>query len=131
MSQEDVSAGFQYFLSNNKPVLIVTFVGDIDHSTMEIMTKCRNEVKATQGLKFVVLNFRDVDNINGDVISVITQMQLDIRSKQCDLRISSLKPNIKEKLLKMGVIRATELSNNLREALLSLIQASKVQRDAA
>lgn len=132
MSQyENLNSGFQYLLALNKPLLIVTFIGDMDQSTVEIMASCRKEVAETPDIKFVIFNFRDVSNVNGESIAALTQMQIDIRSRGCELRISSLKPAIRDKLLKMGVIRSSELANNLREGLLSMVSNTKSQKNAA
>jgi len=131
MSQyENLNSGFQYLLAHNKPLLIVTFIGDMDQSTVQPLNACRKEIADSADTKFVILNFRDVGNINGESISSLTQMQIEIRGRGCDLRISSMKPAIRDKLLKMGVIRSSELANNLREALLSMVNA-KTHKKAA
>ena len=122
MSQDE-KLQLQYFVAEKPPVLIVTFVGDMVFSTTTILSKCRTDIGALADFKFVILNFRDVEMVSGDAISVLTQMQIDVRSRGCELRLVSLKPDIKQKLLNMGTIRKPELANNMRDALLSLTGA--------
>lgn len=130
-NSEKTDLGFQYFIAPKKPALIVTFVGDMDQSAIQKMNECRSEITAlSSDAKFAIFNFRDVGNVNGEVIAVITQIQIDLRARGLDLRISSINPTTRDKLLKMGVIRSSELANNLKEALISLLQASKIQKAA-
>jgi anti-anti-sigma regulatory factor len=82
-----------------------------------ILTKVKAEIAEIKGIAFVILYFRDVEAVSGDAIGIFTKMQIEIRGRSCELNICSLKPKIKEKLLNMGVIRVSELSNNLPEAL--------------
>jgi len=123
-SSRDESVSFQYFLADKKPTLIVTFVGSFDFFAVEALLKCKDEITNISGIKFVVFHFRDVDRITGDAIGVFTKMQIELRSRSCELSICSLRPPLRQKLINMGVVRLAELSNNLREALLAFIPQS-------
>lgn len=116
-------AGSHYFVSTQGPVAIVTFVGDLNSSAVEMLGKCRIELVAVK-VKFLVFYFRDVETITGDSIQSLTQIQLDARGRELEIRMTSIKPNIKEKLLKMGVVRGDELANNLRDALMAFVPAA-------
>jgi anti-anti-sigma regulatory factor len=122
MSHE--SSSLQYFIADKTPILIVTFVGPMEFSAVDTLTKCKAEIAKFQDIKFILLYFRDVETVSGDAVGVFAQMQAEIRGRYCELNICSLRPKIREKLLNMGVIRTGELSNNMREALLAFVPAS-------
>jgi anti-anti-sigma regulatory factor len=122
MSQDENSR-LQYFISVKGRILVATFVGSVEFSTIDILANCKAEIAETEDIGFVILYFRDVETVSGDGIGSLTKMQIEIRTRSCDLNICSLKPNIKEKLLNMGVIRVSELSNNLPEALTASVSA--------
>lgn len=118
---------FQYYLSDKSPILVITMLGKLNSSAVKTLTECKAEINkfaGKSGIKFVVFYCRDVDMINGDAVSVFTQMQIEIRARSWELSICSLRPDIKEKLIGMGVVRKTELSENMREALLGFIPVS-------
>lgn len=123
--EDSLNGGFHYLVAQNKPLLIVTFIGDMDRSAVESLLSCRRDIAAAEDIRFVIFNFRDVSSVSGEAITSFTQMQVEIRTRGCELRISSMSPALREQLLRMGVIRSSELSNNLREALLSMVHTIK------
>lgn len=115
---------FQYFLSDKRPILVVTMVGRMNFLAVQTLLSCKAEINKLshgEGIKFVVFYFRDVEAITGDAISVLTQIQKEIRARDCALNLCSLRPDIKEKLVNMGVVRRNELSDNMRDALLAFV----------
>lgn len=104
--------------------MVVTLVGKMDSSAVDELLRCKAEIAKFHGSKFILFYCREVDTISGDAIGAFTQIQLEIRARHWEVNICSLRPTIKEKLLNMGVVRAKELSNNMREALLGFLTAS-------
>ena len=118
---------FQYFLADKKPILVITLVGRLNFVAVQALLNCKadiNKLSANSGVKFVVFYCRDVEAVTGDAIGVFTQIQIEIRARSWDLNICSLRPEIKEKLINMGVVRKSELSDNMREALLAFVPAT-------
>lgn len=118
---------FQYFLSDKRPILVVTMVGRLNFLAVQALLSCKAEINKLShhdDIKFVVFYCRDVEVITGDAISVLTQIQAEIRSRGCSLNICSLKPDVKEKLTNMGVVRRNELSDNMRDALMAFVPVS-------
>jgi len=104
--------------------LVVTMVGRLNFLAVQTLLSCKaeiNRLSQNECIKFVVFYCRDVDVITGDAISVLTQMQVEIRARGCGLNICSLKPEVKEKLVNMGVVRRHELTDNMRDALLAFV----------
>lgn len=118
---------FQYFLSDKKPILIVTMVGRMNFMAVQTLLKCKaeiNRLSQKENARFVVFYCRDVELITGDAISVLTQMQAEIRARDCSLNICSLRPEIRERLVNMGVVRRNELTDNMRDALMAFVPLS-------
>ncbi len=57
--------------------------------------------------------------MSAEAISVLAQMQRDIRSKPAELRLCALRENIRTKLIRMGVVRGLEVVDDLKTALMS------------
>lgn len=110
---------FQYFVAANAPFLVASFVGRIDKDSLEKIEKCEREMNSHEKIKYVILYFREVPTVNLEAIAALTSLQRRIREKY-ELRICSLKPDLKEKLIKLGVVRGLELADNLQATLLEL-----------
>ena len=125
-NENDEITEFSYFLSDKKPILVVTFVGPMRLQSVPDLMKCCEEIKALDGIKFVILYFRDVSVIAGEAITILTQIQVAIRAKHCHLVLCSLKPFIREKLMNMGTIRQSEIKDNLQSAIQSFLMIKKI-----
>lgn len=117
MSEDELN--LQYFLSRKGPILVVTFVGDMNVPSIQAIEKCTSEISATELVKFVILYFRDTKRIALEAIPYLATMQKEVRKKG-ELQICSMHPEMREKLSKHGIIRANENTNNLAEALSAL-----------
>lgn len=113
--------GFHYLISSKGPVVIVTFVGELKNNCTPVLEACQAEVLAYDSAKYFILYLRDVPNISGDAITGFTQFQKMIRAKG-QLRLSSVNPILREKLTKMGVVRNSEIVENLRVALKGILE---------
>ncbi len=113
-----------YTLTEKSNMLVVSFNSDLNSELAASLDVCREEILKKAHIQNVVLFFQSVDSMSSDVISLLTQMQREIRSKPAELRVCALRPNLKEKLIKMGIVRGLELSDDLKTALLSFQRAS-------
>ena len=100
-------------------MLVVSLIGEINSHVLPALEACRQEILSKEDVRCVVLYFQDVDSLSPDAISLLAQMQREIRSKPADLRLCSLKQSLREKLVRMGVIRGLEISEDLKAALTS------------
>lgn len=121
---DDSTLEFQYLIAASPPFLVVSFVGQMNKDHLNKMEQCEREIFTHENLKYIILYFRDVPNVTMDAIPFLTSLQMKIRTSR-QLKICSLKPELKEKLNKLGVIRASELCNNLQEALQLLKHTQK------
>ena len=110
---------FNYTLSHKNRMLVVSFCGEMSSVVGPGLDACRIEILSKENLKCVVLYFQDVPGVSPEAIAVLAQMQREIRSRGLELRLCSLKENLREKLVRMGVIRSLEVAEDLRAALLS------------
>lgn len=115
---------FEYFMSEKDGIVVATLVGDLTPGVVPLLEQCRLELESKKDLKLVVLYFRDVNVIESEVIHAFTHLQKSARSKAV-LRLSSIKPHIRENLLRMGIVRKQELADNLQEALSSAARQLK------
>ena len=109
---------FQYFISTNTPFAVVTFVGEMNKEASELLNECEQKIQDISA-KFYILYFRDVTGIAMESIPFLASLQQKLRAKG-ELRLCSLRPDVKDKLTKMGVVRGKELTDNLKATLLQL-----------
>jgi anti-anti-sigma factor len=115
----------KYFFNERSQLLVVTLQGELSGRSAEILESCRKEIlERKEAINRVVLSFQEVEHISLDVIPVFAQLQREIRSMPADLRLCALKSGVREKLIRMGVVRGREVADDLKAALLSLPKAA-------
>ena len=105
-------------------MLVVSLAGEISNHVVPALEACRQEILAKEDVNCVVLYFQNVGQISPDGISMLAQIQREIRAKPANLRLCALNENLRTKLLKMGVVRGVEFTDDLKEALLSFGRAA-------
>lgn len=123
-SEDKAELPLCYTLSEKNEMLVVIFTGNLGSDSMPSLDVLRAEILRKEQVTQVVLFFQRVEIMSADVISSLTQLQRDIRQKPSELRICALSPSLKERLLKMGIVRGLELQDDLRTALLSFARSS-------
>lgn len=116
---DDSNSEFNYLIATNASFMVISFVGPLNKDSLPKLDACEREASTKEGIKFAVLYFRDTPNITSDAVPFLTNFQMKLRGKH-ELKVCSLRPELKEKLAKLGVIRGMELSDNLQDALLTL-----------
>lgn len=114
---------FQYSFNQKNKMLVVSFSGEINTPVLPALEACRQELLAKREISCVVLYFQDVDSISADAIPWLAQVQREIRLKPAEIRLCSLRENLRERLVRMGVIRGLEVADDLKSALLSFSRA--------
>lgn len=115
---------FQYSFNQKNGMLVVSFSGEINTPVLPALEACRQELLAKTEVSCVVLYFQDVEAISSDAIPWLAQVQREIRLKPAEVRLCSLRENMRERLVRMGVVRGLEIAEDLRTALLSFRRAS-------
>lgn len=111
---------FQYFISEKNGFVVASLVGLIEASSVERFEQLTQEILKVDFSK-LVLNFRDVSGLSPELIPVFAKLQKQARDKQVNLRICGLRPEIKDRLNRAGILRPHELADNLQAALQSMI----------
>ncbi len=117
---EGIQKSFTYSFNQQKHTLVVTLDGDLHSDVMPALEALKVEILGKKEIRQVVLYFKEVTIISTDAISILALMQREIRAMPAELRLCSLEDKIKERLVRMGVVRGLELTDDLRSALLSL-----------
>lgn len=113
---------FSYSFSQKNNMLVVSFNGEMTAQILAALEACRQELSKKE-VSCVVFYFQDVEGMSSEAISLLAQMQREIRAKPAELRLCSLKENLRTKLIRMGVVRGLEVVDDLKTALLSFGRA--------
>lgn len=105
-------------------MLVVTFSGEISTPVLAALEACRQELLAKREVRCVVLYFQNVESISADAIPWLAQLQREIRMRPAEIRLCALREGLRERLVRMGVIRGLEVAEDLKSALLSFSRAS-------
>ena len=100
-------------------MLVVSFTGELTPAVAPGLEACRQEILAKPEVKCVVFYCEEVGAVHPEAIPALAQMQREIRSRGIELRVCSLKQALREKLVRMGVVRGMEVAEDLRSALIS------------
>ena len=97
----------------------------MDGKSIEKLAEIKSSVLANEAAKFIILNFKDTSMISGEAVTLLAQLQMNIRAKKLHLRLCGLKNDLIQKLLMLGVIRNSEVTADLQSALQNLIEHRK------
>lgn len=115
---------FQYSFNQCNNMLVVSFSGEISTPVLAALEACRQELLSKSEVRCVVLYFQDVGSISTDAIPWLAQVQRDIRLKPAEVRLCALPGALRERLVRMGVVRGLEVADDLKSALLSFSRAA-------
>lgn len=115
---------FQYSFNQRNNMLVVSFSGEISTPVLAALEACRQELLSKSEVRCVVLYFQDVGSISTDAIPWLAQVQRDIRLKPAEVRLCALPGTLRERLVRMGVVRGLEVADDLKSALLSFSRAA-------
>lgn len=115
---------FQAFISEKNGFVVVSLVGLLEEQTLARFEECVADVQKLEYARLVI-NFRDVTGLTSDCIPAVARLQKSARDRQAELRLCGVRPELKEKLHRAGILRPHELSDNLQTALQSLVVAMR------
>lgn len=118
---------FSYFISHNGAILVASLSGFCEDQAAELLQRCKIEIEElmTEKIHGVILNFSGVTGIANDLVPFWAQLQSNIRSRHVALRLCGIEATLKDRLHKQGIIRLTETSESLKEALPEIVIAMK------
>lgn len=116
---------FNYLLSKNGPITLLAFSGALTLESCADFDHCINQVFSDSATRFIVIDMSHVLNITMDLIPAFVQFQKTARNKNQEIRLCGIGPDLKEKLLKLGVIRHRELSGTMKEGLSLVVSIAK------
>lgn len=116
-----LSAGsLRYFVAEQGPVQIVSFVGPMTRQNEGVVDQCAREI-LKRGASWVILNFRDVPvEIDRKIFRTLVQMQKVLREHPKMVRICGMHPDLYALLEENGVVRREEVFPNVAEILQSI-----------
>ncbi len=119
---------FEYFVSTKGPFIVVSLLGRMNSKAVPMLNELMAELGLNGTATVLVFNLRDVSEIGGDALQVFAQIQKNARARPAELRLAGVKPELKTRLLTEGIIRTSELFDNLQAAIMA--QAKPVAKKA-
>ena len=121
-------SNFDFNIVDGQALIILNLVGSIDFDKIEKFRSIVKAVSEYKTAKFVIIDMTKVDGVDSKMIFDFARMQKEIRDMKIPLRICSIKSNLKKKLYDRGVIRDSEISENLTIAVRSLLAKIRDER---
>ena len=115
-----VSQGLTYVFGEKDNLLIVILCGSMNGKELSALEQCCGEI-ATKTQKAIILSFRDVSNIFPASFIALAKIQKTIRDSGRFVALASIKPELKTPLLFSGIVRESEMFNNIPDAWNNLV----------
>lgn len=112
---------FTYIFGEKDDLLIILLQGKITSKDVSLLDQCANEI-LEKNHKIVLFFFRDLLSFIPAAHPSFAKIQKTLREKNKLLGMCSLKPDLKMVLLQEGIIRESEIFNNLPDAWKKLSQ---------
>ncbi len=119
---------FDFNFVDGQALIILNLVGNIEFDKIEKFRSIVKAVSEYKTAKFVIIDMTKVDGVDSKMIFDFAKMQKEIRDMKLQLRICSIKSNLKKKLYDRGVLRDSEISENLTVAVRSLLAKIRDER---
>jgi anti-anti-sigma regulatory factor len=113
----EASTSLQYFIAEKNSVIIVSWIGQFVHETIQTIEACQTDLLKAQA-KWVIFNCRDLKpNMDRSAIPILAKLQKTIREKPAVLKMTSMHPELRSYLDSQGLIRPEEIALNLTDAI--------------
>ena len=118
-------SSLRYFIAEQKSILVVSIVGSMVRENTGIMEEMLHQI-SEKSAKWIILNLRDVPPSNDrTVCPILAKLKKAARTRAACVRFTSVHPELRKFLESQGVVRPDEFSNNLAEALQTLLVLEK------
>lgn len=111
---------FSYFLNAKKHILVVSFVGILKKSNLELFNKCQSEVLDSKS-QTVIFNLAGLKDLANEMFPALSNLQLSIRDQHRKILVCGLNTTLRAPLQERGVIRNPEIVSTIVEALQKII----------
>ncbi|HXH76152.1 MAG TPA: STAS domain-containing protein [Bacteriovoracaceae bacterium] len=111
-----VEENFDFKITTNKVVTVVTFQGRITKESVERLEKCRGDI-GPMNSKLFIIYFKDVQCVEYSAYRELTLIQQEMRKKDSLLCIVGLNSELKALLTTKAIVRTSELKKTLEEAI--------------
>ena len=109
---------FNYFVSAKGIFMVISMIGAVNDKTPQGLTPLQRDIENNGQATVVIFNFRDLTDLSGDALQTLAQVQKDIRARAGgEVRLCGLKPELRAKLLSRGIVRTSEIYDNLQVAI--------------
>ena len=110
---------FEYFVSAKGPFIVISLLGRMNSKAVPKLNELIAELAQHTSGMVIVFNLRDVSEISGDSLQLFAQIQKEGRARPAELRLAGVKPELKTRLLTEGIIRTSEIYDNLQAAIMA------------
>lgn len=124
----DESSVFKYSLGGTETVILVNLSGRLNPSSIPELDNLKAAIQGRGQVHSVILNFSQIEMVSVDTVPSLTLMLKAFREMPSEVRICSLRSDIKDKLNRVGILRSSELADSPKDAIQSL---STVKSNAA
>lgn len=109
-----------YSLSVSHFIAVINFSREITEEALDAqpLDNCKPGALKSQGVRFIVMDFSKVSNLTFGAVPAFTRFQKAVRFHGMELRLCGMRDDLKQKLIRLGVIRNSELSPSIKEALI-------------
>jgi len=114
---DSASPSFNYFVSSKGIFMVISLIGPVNDRAVPVLQSLHSEIRDNSEASLFIFNFRDMLELSGDAVCLLAQIQKDIRCKPSEVRLCGLRPKLKNKLLSRGIIRTSEIFDNLQVAI--------------
>ncbi len=129
-NQDSSQNGFSYLIAEKNGLLAISLIGPLTSPNQSQLNECIREV-TNQEFLVAVVNFRDVDAVDGQGVQFLAHLQKTLRKKSPELGLCGLNLVLRDRLAKSGLIRFSEIYNNMRDALVKLNSKKSLKKEAA
>jgi anti-anti-sigma factor len=113
-----------YQITQRNSVVLVILAGTITRENVEALEKLQCDI-AEREFAWVVLHFKDVpERADQIALPLLARIQKSIRDKGGQVRLASLRPQLRQLMQDRGLIRHDECVDDLAQTLRVLAKAS-------
>jgi anti-anti-sigma factor len=130
---------FKYVMGEKEDVIILLFYGHLDRDNIPFLEQLEGQLK-TKAQPFIIFNLRDLKEMTPAVHTNFARLQKSLRDAKKHIALCGIHPDVKRLLTITGIIRESEVFNNIPDAWQMLkdraaaeaeIEAKKAKKKAA
>ena len=117
MSQFREPKRLDFVMTEDGPVLLISFFGDIEVATLQDVERHAIPVVSTEKIRFVAFNFQSVQSMERQSISLFVRFKTRLNELGKTIRLCNLELDLKLILESHGAISGSEDVDTLMEAM--------------